>query len=92
LLLNVTNELVDLEGYRKNRMGNDHGALFQECDLKHISPDEYSEEDYTPEDIARLREGELGFTRKLECYLDLEYKTTRPAEVIWTNFKRELGV
>ena len=28
----------------------------------------------------------------IECYLDLEYKAPRPAEVIWTNFKKELGV
>src|SRR5207249_2991697 len=28
----------------------------------------------------------------IECYLDLTHKATRPAEVVWTNFKKELGV
>jgi hypothetical protein len=27
----------------------------------------------------------------IECYLDLGYKRPRPAEVVWTNYKRELG-
>jgi hypothetical protein len=51
--------------YRKNGMGDDHGSLFQACDLKHIPSDRFEEGDYTEEELADLRNSEIGFTRKL---------------------------